>query len=375
MMALAISLLLISPTLVAVYYVWLSWRARQAEPVPYPACPSILGILIPAHNEETILGECLDSIRRANYPPDRLRVLVIADNCRDDTVGVARRAGFPVLERRNPQQLGKGYALRQGLDQLLQSGVEAVLVLDADCQLQRETLGQLNRLLAEGHVAIQTAVHVHNAASSPSALVAAVGGEVENLLSFGFYQSGRPVHLRGTGMIFHRRVVEQHPWNAFGLTEDAEYSETLRRAGVSVLFTQQVSITTDAPISARSLSQQRSRWRESLFVDRARLLDRWLMAKPVLMLHLGVCITLALLVAVLSDTTLTLSLALGWSSALLLAWGWVFRQAMKPLKLGSSLWWNLIGAPFIVARLAGVTLLGLVQRGTLWQRTPRTARA
>ena len=66
-------------------------------------------VLVPAHNEERLIGACLDSLNAAAAHADA-EVVVIADNCTDATAGVARGRGATVLERVSDER-GKGYAL------------------------------------------------------------------------------------------------------------------------------------------------------------------------------------------------------------------------------------------------------------------------
>ncbi len=76
-------------------------------------------LLIPAHNEELLLGAALDKLKRLNYPDDRYHVVVIADNCSDSTARIARSAGALALERFDRERVGKGYALEDTLAWLM----------------------------------------------------------------------------------------------------------------------------------------------------------------------------------------------------------------------------------------------------------------
>ena len=75
-------------------------------------------------------------------PGDRL--LVVADNCTDHTAAVARAAGAEVLERRDAERRGKGYALAAGVDTLRAGPPDVVVIVDADC---RPAAGAIDRLV------------------------------------------------------------------------------------------------------------------------------------------------------------------------------------------------------------------------------------
>src|SRR5437763_9653584 len=76
-------------------------------------------ILIPAHNEEVLLGPLLESLYQLAYPKDRYSVYVVSDNCTDSTASVARSTGWVhVYERFHNVKRSKGYALEWLLHKL-----------------------------------------------------------------------------------------------------------------------------------------------------------------------------------------------------------------------------------------------------------------
>jgi glycosyltransferase involved in cell wall biosynthesis len=68
-------------------------------------------LIVPAHNEAAIIARTVKSLRAVDWPADRFRVLVVADNCSDNTAQVAREAGAQVLERHGSSHRGTCYAL------------------------------------------------------------------------------------------------------------------------------------------------------------------------------------------------------------------------------------------------------------------------
>ena len=74
--------------------------------------------LISARNESSVIGNLIQSINKQNYPKDMLDVIVIADNCTDNTAHIARANGAIVFERFNKELVGKGYALDYAFDQI-----------------------------------------------------------------------------------------------------------------------------------------------------------------------------------------------------------------------------------------------------------------
>src|SRR5262249_32852895 len=128
-------------------------------------------ILIPAHNEETILHKLLESLSELAYPEELYSVYVIADNCTDNTAELARQfAGVQAYERFNQEKRGKGYALNWMLQQLEESQqvYDAYIVLDADSVVVPGFLRAFAKELGRGAKALQACNTVLNVTDSPS---------------------------------------------------------------------------------------------------------------------------------------------------------------------------------------------------------------
>ena len=105
-------------------------------------------------NEENVIGQLLDSVRAQTYPADRVDIFVGADNCTDDTAGVARAHGAHVFERFNTEQVGKGYVLNDMLRRIRRPGrrhYDAYLVLDADNILDPNFLSEIEKVYSAGY--------------------------------------------------------------------------------------------------------------------------------------------------------------------------------------------------------------------------------
>jgi cellulose synthase/poly-beta-1,6-N-acetylglucosamine synthase-like glycosyltransferase len=329
--------------------------SRKAEP-PGRFPVHSFAILVPAHDEETHLPRCLRSI--PGHPG--LRTIVVADNCSDGTAAVAERHGAECLVRNNPDLIGKGYALAFGMPAAMAHRPDAVLILDADCELAPGTLEAFDAALAAGAAAVQAPLVVRHSRHHPGEYVAAVGAEVDAALHRGLSRCGGSVPLRGTGMLFRRDVLEAHPWSMHGLAEDAEFSVVLRRAGLRIHLLHRGAIRTEAPFGSKALLQQRRRWRAALTVNGLGAVERMLASKPLILVHL------------------LISLAMSFAAPVSAFWTWgmlaasaftllVYLRAMA----AAGFRWPGLGAAVMVARLAAVTLAGFWNRESSWQRTAR----
>ena len=70
------------------------------------------GVLVAARNEETVIGNLLDSIKKQDYPKELIDIFVVADNCTDKTADIARKHGAKVYERFDNEHKTKGFALQ-----------------------------------------------------------------------------------------------------------------------------------------------------------------------------------------------------------------------------------------------------------------------
>ena len=116
---------------------------RKRKVYPDGAIRGRICVLVPAHNEGkgllTTLGDIQSQLRRDD------RLVVVADNCTDETAAIAEAAGAEVVERNDPAKRGKGYALAFGIDHLACDSPEILIIVDADCRLDGDALEQLAR--------------------------------------------------------------------------------------------------------------------------------------------------------------------------------------------------------------------------------------
>ena len=168
-------------------------------------------ILIPAHNEASVIKGTLTQLLPQVDSPEQ--IVVVADNCHDETAAVARSTGVKVLERQDPSRRGKGYALDYGLHALANTTPPevVVMVVDADCWVSPGTIHHIVQAAKQSGHPIQ-AVYRMEAPPEPSLRdrLSAFAFLVKNRVrAGGLSQLGVPIMLGGTGMAF--------PWQAYSL--------------------------------------------------------------------------------------------------------------------------------------------------------------
>ncbi|QJW92788.1 glycosyltransferase [Frigoriglobus tundricola] len=358
---------LIPATIACLYYVAFTLAARRARPHRAASGPTrTFAVLIPAHNEQDALPATLRSVLALDYPPEMVRVYVVADNCTDRTADVAAEAGVMCLVRDDPARRGKGFALEFGLNAVSADGPDAVLVLDADCTLDPCALWELDATFATGAEAAQLTVRSANADAGATGYVAAVGDAVDGLVAAGRDRLGFSVPLRGTGMAFSRNVLTRVPWVAFSTVEDAEYAVRLRAAGIRIRLAAGARVFCAAPPQLNELCRQRRRWRSALFTGgRAKLPVRAVHSKPLVLVHLFVTAA-----GVLAAGEPALVVWAAWLVGLTAA---VYLRAMAAVGLTPHRIALLVISPVVIARLAWVTAVGVFRRPASWDATSARA--
>jgi cellulose synthase/poly-beta-1,6-N-acetylglucosamine synthase-like glycosyltransferase len=323
-------------------------RRRTTSQVPQ-LLPSVV-VLIPAHDEAAALPTALRSLAAQDYPADRMRVVVVADNCADDTAAVAAAHLATVVTRADAARPGKGYALAAGLDALAGDPFDVVLVLDADCTLNRAALRELVGTLEVGVDVAQAAVRSRNADDGPAGFAAAVGAATDAAVAVGRDRLGLSARLRGTGMAFRRSALGRVRWATGSPVEDAEYDRQLRAAGVRVGYAAGAEATASAP---------------ALLTDLCRQRRRWAAAGPLGSKPLGL-----VLVGLAAAACGTLGHFLSWALTLVLVAGAFYFLVASEVGWSRRRVGLLLAAPAVVTRLAAVAVAGWLRPVRGWVPAP-----
>jgi 1,2-diacylglycerol 3-beta-glucosyltransferase len=234
-----------------------------------------LVVLVPAYNEADLIGRCIASLLDQTYPKGLYHVVVVADNCTDDTALIARREGAQVMVRDRSDLRGKGHALRWAMDEVLADDIppDAIGVVDADSVAEPNLLLGLVRGVERGAEVVQAEYLVLPEEHSAAAELRAAAVLLFHCVRFsGRAALGLPCNLVGNGMLFTRALLEKHPWNAFSSAEDLEYSIDLRLNGVRPVFARSALVRGPVPTSGKGADVQRRRWEGGrLHVVRTRL--------------------------------------------------------------------------------------------------------
>lgn len=219
-----------------------------------------LAVIVPAHNERLHIERCIGSLADAARGVDA-ELIVIADNCEDETADLAGGAGARVLVRTDPERRGKGYALDFAFSRLLPEGFDAFVVVDADSVVSDNLLAEIAAQMAVGADAVQARYTTLNADASLRTRLMNLALMAFNVLRpRGRAALGLSAGILGNGFALSAETLRAVPYGAASVVEDLEYHLLLVEAGRRVRFADRAWVKADMPTGGRGSRTQRARW-------------------------------------------------------------------------------------------------------------------
>ena len=240
-----------------------AWVASRRPRTPATNEPNVrFVVLIPAHDEERLVGDAVRSLLGTDYRTDCKRVVVIADHCTDRTAAVAEAAGAEVLLHDDPEPRGKGAALHWALGLLdaRREEYDAVVFVDADSIVNPEFLTELSHPLTSGSVAVQACYLVRDADTSTSTGIREGALALRHFVRpLGRTTLGGSSGLYGNGMAFSADLSRRHSWSNH-LTEDLELQLQIVLGGHRVDFAPDAVVRAEMPVTFDGSRTQNERW-------------------------------------------------------------------------------------------------------------------
>jgi cellulose synthase/poly-beta-1,6-N-acetylglucosamine synthase-like glycosyltransferase len=348
---------------------------------------NVVAVLIPAHNEQYVIAPTIAAVKRQMHGRDR--IIVVADNCTDDTARIACDAGAEVIVRHDPQLRGKGYALAFGVDYLEPSPPDVVVVLDADTHVHDGSIDALRSAAIKMQRPIQ-AVYLLDPPREQGMRdpISSLAFTFKNMVRpLGLSRLGLPCPLMGSGMAMPWRLIEQVDLATDNIVEDLQLGLDLAIAGYPTAFCADAMVTGHLPQQPDAARSQRRRWEHghlyTMFTQVPRLLAHGLIRRKLSLLTMA----LDLAIPPLSFLMLGLIAILGASGALQLAGGspWpagVTLAAMMMMGTAVFAGWArfarhavplsaMLAAPLYILWKLPIYVGFVVRRETRWVRTER----
>jgi cellulose synthase/poly-beta-1,6-N-acetylglucosamine synthase-like glycosyltransferase len=224
-------------------------------------------ILIPASNEEKVIGNLISSLKSQTYPSEKYEIIVACDNCKDKTASVSKGFGIKVLEREDELKRGKTWNIQWALSQIKINDFDAVLFFDADNIVDGHFLAKMNEYLEcnPNAQAIQGFLETKNSRDSWISKLYAVTYWFQNRFwSYARSKMGLSIMLGGTGMLLTSQCLKKYGWHPQSLAEDFEYSAQLILSGEKIHYNMHAKSYDEKPIDAHNSRKQRSRWLQGI---------------------------------------------------------------------------------------------------------------
>ncbi|MBW4628504.1 MAG: glycosyltransferase family 2 protein [Brasilonema octagenarum HA4186-MV1] len=347
-----------------------------------------VSVLVPAHNEEIVIGSTIEKLLPTLNRQDSL--VVVADNCSDTTAEIARAKGATVIERHDLERKGKGYALDYGLQFMESAPPDVVVIVDADCTVEPDAISLLSQRAIALRAPVQATYLMSRPKNSQSSkdFVSQFSNIVRNLVRpRGLARLGQSCPLLGTGMAFPWTVIRSVNLANSHLLEDLKLGLDLTLAGHRPVFCPEAKVTGYLPQQSQAAKSQRTRWdhghlqimqtyvpillKQAVFQKRFDLLvsvlDLCVPPLSLLVVMWLVLMALSLVFGVLAASwmpaVIVATAGLCFLIAILIAWTKFARQDL-PLR-------ELLTIPFYILWKIPVYFKFLVKPQSVWVRTER----
>lgn len=221
-------------------------------------------VLIPARNEDGVIGALIASLQKQKYPKELYDIIVIPNNCTDNTEQAAAEAGAKIMKCRGSVK-SKGEVLSDIFDQLIhmsESEYDAVLIFDADNLVHPEFIAKMNDALMSGAMVAQG----YRDSKNPSDTWVSGCHSVYYYIVNGFFNRARmalgwSAALNGTGFMISTQLLKEHPFETYSMTEDIEYSSiVISRYKEKIMWVPDAVTYDEQPLLFSESVTQRRRW-------------------------------------------------------------------------------------------------------------------
>lgn len=232
--------------------------------------------MICARDEQEVICDLIKSIRSQNYPQELIDIYIVADNCSDNTAEVAEAGGATVFVRFNKECIGKGYALKYGIDSIDEmcglETYEAYFVFDADNVLDENYFREMNKAFDNGALACTS---YRNAKNFGSNWISAGYGvwflREARYLNQARYVLNTSCAISGTGFFVSTELLRRNNgWNYHLLTEDIEFTVDTILHKERISFAPEAVLYDEQPFRFRDSWNQRMRWSRGIYQVGAR---------------------------------------------------------------------------------------------------------
>jgi len=268
------TVILVITLLFTLPYLFISIFGGCAKRKRYPEREEKLryGIVVAGRNEEKVIGNLIESIRKTNYPQDKLDIFVVAHNCTDRTAEVARTAGAIVYEYNNDAERTKGFALKYIFEKIKSDygimNYDGYIIFDADNILDGDFFSKINDafLYYDKKNAITTFRNSKNfgtnAITACYGLTYIVSCTIESNAKMALGCSSR---IQGSGFLVSNEMMKDG-WTITNLSDDTDFTIEQVLEGQNVMYCDDAMYYDEHPTTFKAMWRQRLRWAKGALI-------------------------------------------------------------------------------------------------------------
>ncbi len=217
-------------------------------------------ILVPAKNEEKVIGNLLKSLNKQEYPKDMYDVYVIANNCTDNTKKISLENNANLIEC-DIRVKSKGDALRRAFNKLDKEDYEAYIIFDADNIVHPKFISKMNNALEEGYEIAQGFRDSKNVSDTWVSGSYSIHYLIHNaFLNKSRMNIDKSSFVNGTGFMISKKLLYKRGYKAHTLTEDIELTVRCALAEDKIAFVEDAITYDEQPTTFKESWKQRKRW-------------------------------------------------------------------------------------------------------------------
>ncbi len=222
---------------------------------------NFFGILVAARNEEKVIGNLIDSLKKQDYPSDKYEIFIIINNCTDNTLKVAKKDGATIIECKE-KTTSKGEVLKYAFNKLTDNKkIDAYVIFDADNVVHKDFLKNINNTINDGYSVVQGFRDTKNISDNWLTSSYAILYYMQSLfINESRYKMGKSSFLNGTGFAIKKEYIDQYGFDPKTITEDIELTALCALNNEKIAFAYD-AVTYDEQLSNfKSSIGQRKRW-------------------------------------------------------------------------------------------------------------------